>query len=97
MNNQIRYLHETRVSIENGHRMCACEMTDDDHRRLAEALRGIQGMAVVSGYPSPLYDELYAGWQVVTKREHKESGAFSVECLWLSPCVTAATMQKTLL
>lgn len=90
------YLHETRVSIENGHTMYRHEMSDDDHRRLAEALHGIQGMALVSGYPSPLYDGLYSDWRLVTKRAHKESGAFSMECLWLSPRTAAATVQKPL-
>jgi DNA adenine methylase len=90
------YLHGTRVSIQNGHRMYAQEMSDDDHCQLAEALNSIKGMAIISGYSSPLYDELYRGWQVVTRREHKESGAFSVECLWLSPRASEVAVQKPL-
>lgn len=38
------------------------EMTNDDHRALAEGLRSIQGKAAVSGYHCPLMDELYQGW-----------------------------------
>ncbi len=31
------------------------EMADDDHRRFAEAVCGLKGFVVLSGYPSPLY------------------------------------------
>ncbi len=33
-----------------------------DHQRLAEALLATEAAVVLSGYPSPLYDELYADW-----------------------------------
>lgn len=35
---------------------------DDDHVRLAEALRATPACVILSGYHSPLYDELYADW-----------------------------------
>ena len=38
----------------------AHELTDADHRRLAETLHALRGLAVVSGYPCPLYRDLYA-------------------------------------
>jgi DNA adenine methylase len=38
------------------------DMTDDDHRRLAEALRATPAFVILSGYPSPLYEDLYHGW-----------------------------------
>jgi DNA adenine methylase len=36
--------------------------TDDEHRTLAKALTGCAAAVVLSGYHSPLYDELYDGW-----------------------------------
>jgi DNA adenine methylase len=36
--------------------------TDAEHRDLAEALWDCSAAVVLSGYPSPLYDELYEGW-----------------------------------
>lgn len=36
--------------------------TDLEHRELAAALAECKASVVVSGYPSPLYDELYDGW-----------------------------------
>lgn len=53
------YAHESRSEHV---REYAHEMTTDDHRKLATALHGIKGRAALSGYPSPLYDELYADW-----------------------------------
>lgn len=37
-------------------------MTVDDHRELAQVLMDARGAVVLSGYPSPLYEELYDGW-----------------------------------
>ncbi len=53
------YLPETRKSGAYQH-----ELTTDDHRDLIEILRHIKGKAMLSGYPSDLYDSL--GWH---KRE----------------------------
>lgn len=33
-----------------------------EHRRLAEVLTSTPAAVILSGYPSPLYDQLYAGW-----------------------------------
>lgn len=67
------------------------EMTDADHEELARALNRIEGMAIVSGYPSPLYEGLYAGWQMITKElsQNNQSEA-KIEALWLSPRIVAA-------
>jgi DNA adenine methylase len=60
------YLGSTRSgSSWNGYQV---EMRgDDDHAELAEALRACRAGVVLSGYPSPLYDEqLYPDWDRVT-------------------------------
>ncbi len=49
------YLPETRKSGAYKH-----EMTTEDHQELIEILRNIKGKAMLSGYPSVLYDSL--GW-----------------------------------
>lgn len=62
------------------------EMSDDEHRALAAALREIEGMAIVSGYPSDLYDrELFSDWRRVNKETIDGLSQPQVECLWLSP------------
>jgi DNA adenine methylase len=38
---------------------------DASHQRLAECLTATPAAVVLSGYHSPLYDELYAGWRRV--------------------------------
>lgn len=51
------YLGSTRAA---NYRM---EMLGDDlHVKLAAALRGCKASIVLSGYASPLYEELYPGW-----------------------------------
>jgi DNA adenine methylase len=61
------------------------ELTDADHERLAAVLHGLRGMVVLSGYPCPLYDHLYAGWRRVEHRSAVQSSAVATEALWLSP------------
>ena len=63
------------------------------------ALRGLRGMAVVSGYPGPLYRELYAGWPMVTRRARTNGPQSATEALWLSPRAAArlSTRQLSLL
>ena len=39
------------------------EMTEEEHRELAETLRTVRGRVVLSGYRTALYDELYRGWR----------------------------------
>lgn len=59
------YVHAARGdSTAYGH-----EMTDGDHERLAGALHSIRGRAVLSGYRTPLYDDLYAKWRRVDAPE----------------------------
>lgn len=53
------YVHSARVSTKDYRH----EMSDDDHVELAEALCGIEGRAVISGYDSDLYNELFRGWR----------------------------------
>lgn len=61
------------------------EATNQDHIDLANALHEIRGMAIVSGYPSELYEELYKGWRCIKKSHRAQNALPSTECLWLSP------------
>jgi DNA adenine methylase len=63
------------------------EMTDDDHRRFAELLYSIKGFVVLSGYPSPIYEELFEkrGWRRFDKDAWTMRGTRKTECLWISP------------
>lgn len=67
------------------------EMTDADHRNLAEALHRARGAVVISGYACDLYDrELYGGWE---RHEHgamADGGRSRTEVVWLNPACSAA-------
>ncbi len=73
------------ISTRNGRDRYTHEMTDDEHRELARRLRDIKGMAVVSGYPCELYDELYPDWRRVERKAFADGARERTEVLWLSP------------
>lgn len=78
------YLHETRISKD----AYAVEMDTDGHIQLADALNRFRGKAVVSGYPSTLYNRLYKGWKCVKQRvannaSQKRQKQFKTEVLWI--------------
>ncbi|HVQ94227.1 MAG TPA: XF1762 family protein [Mycobacteriales bacterium] len=56
------------------------------HRELADALHGCRAAVVLSGYPSPLYERLYAGWHhtTLTATTHRGSRGPTerTEVLW---------------
>ena len=62
------------------------EMSDDEHRELAEYLRVIRGRAVISGYRTKLYDELFSGWQRIDADEKRVSSvnAMRQESVWMN-------------
>ena len=76
------YVHGSRGdSSAYGH-----EMTDDDHRDLAHMLNQIEGIAVLSGYRSSLYEELFADWYRVDAPEKlcNSSKEKRTESLWMN-------------
>lgn len=83
------YVQSVRGSKDTRHiqgaprRQYAHEMTDDDHRQLAEALHQVSGSVVLSGYRSGLYNELFADWRRVEKPACTGSRGQRVECLWV--------------
>lgn len=81
------YLASTRAS-RNDYRLDVAD--EAEHRRLAEVLHAYSGTVMLSGYPSPLYDDLFGGWwrvQVEVTRpasnQRGRSGAErGVEVVW---------------
>lgn len=65
------------------------EMSDDDHRRFARILRGVQGMVAISGYRCDLYDELFGDWDRRERLAYTDGAKARTECLWLSPGLAA--------
>ncbi|HFJ9856886.1 TPA: hypothetical protein ACGW14_006221, partial [Pseudomonas aeruginosa] len=44
----------------------------------------LRGMVVLSGYPCPLYDELYITWHRVDRHAYADGSRERIECLWLN-------------
>lgn len=88
------YLGTTRTSVRDGRRPrgdYAHEFhTPEDHHELAEVLGACTATVFVSGYPSPLYDELYGMWDraerevVRTTSNGRGSGTrpYATEVVW---------------
>lgn len=78
-------------NVDRGNAHYVCEMTDDDHRVLAEQLHLVRGFVVISGYPCDLYDrQLYPNWQRVQTTAFADGARPRTEVLWLNPACSAA-------
>ncbi|HKV85773.1 MAG TPA: DNA adenine methylase [Ktedonobacterales bacterium] len=76
------YPHESRGDAK----AYGYELTDDEHRALAQSLSSVKGKAAVSGYRCDLMDELYTGWRLVealTKNCHSSKKP-RTEALWMN-------------
>lgn len=64
----------------------AHEMTDAQHRELAEALHRVQGKVALSSYRSRLIDELYSDWRCIEGPEKKVHSVKTTrqEVLWVN-------------
>lgn len=80
------YMHGTRNIGSN--RYYRHEMTDDDHQQLLSTLKTLQGMVVLSGYPSQQYTEALPDWSSNTRSHACAAGrgaGIRQECIWLNP------------
>jgi len=73
------YLHETRTSR---HRY-AHEMNQAQHVALLAALRAVPANVILSGYPSPLYDDALPGWNT-REFQAMTRGGVRTEKLWFN-------------
>jgi DNA adenine methylase len=78
------YVHDTRGDSK----AYGYEMTDQQHRELAEGLNKVKGMVAISNYQCPLMEELYPRprWNKVVgpaRTNHATKGT-RVEVLWVN-------------
>lgn len=59
--------------------------TVDDHAKLANTLHRIKGMAVLSGYDTPQYADMYPNWRRYQVKAKAEMNIERTECLWINP------------
>lgn len=92
------YLAETRRRGEYSE-----EMTLEDHVQLLTLLKNVKGCVVVSGYPSELYSDMLADWQIVDFRvtcainknvDVGDEERARTERLWISPRLTELNNAK---
>jgi DNA adenine methylase len=84
------YLPETRCSRNRYYRH---EMTVADHEVLLSGLKQLEGMIIISGYESDLYNDLLPGWQLSKTTARMSAGrgtGLRTECLWINPAAVAA-------
>ena len=91
------YLPETRSSKSRRggeqYHTYHYELSPEQHVTLLEQLNSISGMAVLSGYPSALYDEHLVGWQRVERDAYAHGGLDRTEVLWINPAAQARMAQ----
>lgn len=86
------YLGEVRTH----RKMYNCEVDTDFHAKAAGLLNKIRGYAVVSGYRSDLYRNLYedAGWCRFDSPSVATNGSSRTESVWLNPRAVKALKIK---
>lgn len=93
------YPHSTRsqkVRHNDTGKSYRYELSDEEHVDLAEFLRGLKGMVIVSGYPCPLYDEIFGKWTRVERHAFADGAKKRIECLWLNPAAAHSLPQQHL-
>lgn len=87
------YMPETRSSKSRAgglrYHAYAHEMTDADHAALLDALRGLKGAVVLSGYSSALYDDALAGWVRLERAALADGARARTEVLWINRAANA--------
>jgi DNA adenine methylase len=71
------------------------EMDDGAHAALLAFLPTLEGMVVLSGYPSPMYDQALAGWRRIEREALADGARKRTEVLWINPaaCNAASVAQ----
>lgn len=76
------------------------EMDQKAHQDLAAALKAVSGDVVISGYASPLYENLYKGWERSERETMADShlgAVYRTEVLWIKPSTQPRMRQMTFL
>lgn len=88
------YMHETRVT---GNRYYNYEMTNDEHLALLLKILTLDGMVMISGYNSEMYNDVLTGWRKETKESRISAGRGTkvrTECLWIKPTPAQLGVQQ---
>lgn len=91
------YVWDTRSGSCTGKRQgYKHELDDAQHIALAEVLRGLKGMVILSGYPCDLYDkQLYSDWHRFERKHFADGARERMEVVWLNPAAYRRYMAET--
>lgn len=88
------YVHSTRsFKRTRAKTVYTHELMDADHEALADGLKQLTGMVVVSGYRCELYDTIFSEWERHDKQAFADGARPRIESLWLNPAASAAQSQ----
>lgn len=93
------YVHGTRYESAKSGRYYRHEMTDADHQALLDTLLETDGMVVLSGYSSDLYQDALEGWSMNSVSARISAGRGSStrqECMWINPAAMHGLQQSGL-
>jgi len=93
------YMHSTRVLDAGKAGYYRHEMDEAAHADLLDCLLELEGMVVLSGYRTPLYDARLRGWATYEKKARISAGrgtALRTECLWINPAAQGLASQSRL-
>ncbi len=71
------------LSTRTKQRIYKFEMSDREHELLLAELNDTRARVMISGYPSPLYNDLLSDWWC-DSREVMTRGGLRLECLWMN-------------
>jgi DNA adenine methylase len=84
------YMHDTRSMFKGGKSAYKHEMDQSGHVRLLDALLGLAGMVVLSGYAHALYDRALADWRRIEFKAYADGARERTEVLWINPAAARA-------
>ncbi len=88
------YLLSTRSDVSKDY---AVELSDDDHIELLACLDDLEGMVVLSGYPSAIYENSLAHWHRVEREALADGARPRTEVLWLNPAASRTAPYRDML
>lgn len=84
------YVHEVRQSVG----AYKFEMGAADHEQLADYLHSVEGMVILSGYRSEMYESLYSDWSTIEREALADGAKKRVEVVWMNPACESAQRQQ---
>lgn len=88
------YVHATLSTKACGAHGYVHTMTDARHEELANALRGLSGHVILSGYNCQLYADLFSAWKRIDRQALADGAGKRIESLWLNPRASALGQQR---